>query len=51
MSLAEGTDPGMVGLFPIGWILVTGGCGFIGSNFVRHLREADRALEITNRAY
>ena len=29
-------------------ILVTGGCGFIGANFVRHLLETDPALEITN---
>ena len=29
-------------------ILVTGGCGFIGANFVRHLLESEPALEITN---
>src|SRR6516165_5497836 len=29
-------------------ILITGGCGFIGANFVRHLLETDPALEITN---
>jgi len=29
-------------------ILVTGGCGFIGSHFVRHLLETDRSIEIVN---
>ena len=29
-------------------ILVTGCCGFIGSNFVRYELEADPAIEITN---
>lgn len=29
-------------------ILVTGGCGFIGANFVRHQLATDPALEITN---
>jgi len=29
-------------------ILVTGGCGFIGSNFIRLEIESDRGLEITN---
>jgi dTDP-glucose 4,6-dehydratase len=29
-------------------ILVTGCCGFIGSNFVRHELESDPAIEITN---
>jgi dTDP-glucose 4,6-dehydratase len=29
-------------------VLVTGGCGFIGSNFVRFLRRADPDLEIIN---
>ncbi len=29
-------------------ILVTGGCGFIGANFVRHELDLDPALEITN---
>src|SRR5690349_19339262 len=29
-------------------ILVTGGCGFIGANFVRYELENDRELEITN---
>jgi dTDP-glucose 4,6-dehydratase len=29
-------------------ILVTGGCGFIGSHFIRHLLETDPAIEIVN---
>lgn len=29
-------------------ILVTGGCGFIGSNFVRHLLQSDSQIEIIN---
>ena len=29
-------------------ILVTGCCGFIGSNFVRFMLESDPAIEITN---
>lgn len=29
-------------------ILVTGGCGFIGSNFIRHLLATDRTVAITN---
>jgi len=29
-------------------ILVTGGCGFIGSNFVRHLLAADPAVHLVN---
>jgi dTDP-glucose 4,6-dehydratase len=29
-------------------VLITGGAGFIGSNFVRHLLEADRDVEIVN---
>jgi dTDP-glucose 4,6-dehydratase len=29
-------------------VLVTGGCGFIGANFVRYLLETDPAIEITN---
>ena len=29
-------------------ILVTGGCGFIGANFVRHQLASDPAIEITN---
>jgi dTDP-glucose 4,6-dehydratase len=29
-------------------IFVTGGCGFIGSNFVRMLLESDPAIEIVN---
>ena len=33
---------------PIERILVTGCCGFIGANFVRHLLESDPAILITN---
>ena len=29
-------------------VLVTGGCGFIGVNFVRHLLQTDPAIELTN---
>lgn len=29
-------------------ILVTGGCGFIGSNFVRHMLQSDSQIEIIN---
>ena len=29
-------------------LLVTGGCGFIGSNFVRHVLEADTSVEVIN---
>jgi dTDP-glucose 4,6-dehydratase len=29
-------------------LLVTGGCGFIGSNFVRHLLERDRDVHLVN---
>jgi dTDP-glucose 4,6-dehydratase len=29
-------------------VLVTGGCGFIGSNFIRHLLETESGLEIVN---
>jgi dTDP-glucose 4,6-dehydratase len=29
-------------------VLVTGGCGFIGSNFVRYLLDSDATLSITN---
>ena len=29
-------------------LLVTGGCGFIGSNFIRHLLEADSEVHISN---
>ena len=29
-------------------ILVTGGCGFIGSNFIRYLLEADPQVAIVN---
>jgi dTDP-glucose 4,6-dehydratase len=33
---------------PIRRILVTGGCGFIGANFIRHEIQTDAAIEITN---
>lgn len=29
-------------------ILITGGCGFIGSNFVRHMLQSDSQIEIIN---
>ncbi len=29
-------------------VLVTGGCGFIGSNFIRHLLESRRDMKVTN---
>jgi dTDP-glucose 4,6-dehydratase len=29
-------------------VLITGGCGFIGSNFVRHLLEAEPGVEVVN---
>ena len=29
-------------------VLVTGGAGFIGSNFIRHLLGSDRSVEIIN---
>src|SRR3954451_10213164 len=29
-------------------LMVTGGCGFIGSNFIRHLLETDRDLPVLN---
>ena len=29
-------------------VLVTGGAGFIGSNFVRYLMEAEPAVEVVN---
>ena len=29
-------------------LLVTGGCGFIGSNFVRHLLVTDPAVKVIN---
>jgi dTDP-glucose 4,6-dehydratase len=29
-------------------VLVTGGCGFIGSNFVRHLLATDPAVSVVN---
>ena len=29
-------------------LLVTGGCGFIGSNFVRHVLNADPAVSVVN---
>jgi dTDP-glucose 4,6-dehydratase len=30
------------------WILVTGGCGFIGSNFIRHVLQARKNIEVVN---
>ncbi len=33
---------------PFEHLLVPGGCGFIGSNFVRHALERDSALHVTN---
>jgi dTDP-glucose 4,6-dehydratase len=38
----------MEGKIPIKRILVTGCCGFIGANFVRHELETNPAIEITN---
>jgi dTDP-glucose 4,6-dehydratase len=29
-------------------ILITGGCGFIGSNFIRHLLQTDSAISVVN---
>src|SRR4051812_38062860 len=29
-------------------LMVTGGCGFIGSNFIRHLLETDAKVEVVN---
>ncbi|HKA07526.1 MAG TPA: GDP-mannose 4,6-dehydratase, partial [Gemmataceae bacterium] len=29
-------------------LFVTGGCGFIGSNFVRHLLQSDPAVRVVN---
>ena len=29
-------------------VLVTGGCGFIGSNFIRHLLTTDPNVEVVN---
>ena len=29
-------------------LMVTGGCGFIGSNFIRHLLETDPDLPVLN---
>src|SRR5262245_11900752 len=42
------TSTGMEGKMVIKRILVTGCCGFIGANFVRHELETDPAIEITN---
>src|SRR5262245_66522282 len=30
------------------WVMVTGGCGFIGSNFIRYLLETDPAAHVVN---
>ncbi len=38
----------MVSALPIRRILVTGCCGFIGANFVRHELESDPSIEVTN---
>src|SRR5436309_13112299 len=38
----------MASAWPIRRILVTGCCGFIGANFVRHELQADPAIEVTN---
>jgi dTDP-glucose 4,6-dehydratase len=38
----------MVGGIPIKRVLVTGGCGFIGANFVRYELDTDPTIEITN---
>ncbi|MCI0379288.1 MAG: GDP-mannose 4,6-dehydratase, partial [Gemmataceae bacterium] len=32
----------------MGRVLITGGCGFIGSNFIRHLLRVDPIVHITN---
>ena len=32
----------------MGALLVTGGCGFIGSNFIRHLLATDSAVHVIN---
>ena len=40
MSASRGYSPGRV--------LVTGGCGFIGSNFVRHLLQTDPNIAVVN---
>src|SRR5579871_594469 len=29
-------------------LLITGGCGFIGSNFIRHLLETDSGVHVVN---
>ena len=29
-------------------VLVTGGCGFIGSNFIRHVLEVDPDVSVIN---
>jgi dTDP-glucose 4,6-dehydratase len=41
-------DMGMESEIPIKRILVTGGCGFIGANFVRYELQADPVIEVTN---
>src|SRR5436305_15252905 len=33
---------------PMTSVLVTGGCGFIGSNFIHHLLETDPAVAVLN---
>ena len=41
-------DTCLDGKMTIRRVLVTGGCGFIGANFVRHLLQTDPAVEVTN---
>ncbi|MFI5457422.1 MAG: dTDP-glucose 4,6-dehydratase [Isosphaerales bacterium] len=48
MARSAGMGTSMGGEVPIKRILVTGCCGFIGANFVRHELEIDPAIEITN---
>jgi len=52
LSTSDGISQGMSAHGATGFsprrLLVTGGCGFIGSNFVRHLLQADSEVEVTN---
>lgn len=45
---ARMTEEEMSGEFSPEQVLVTGGCGFIGSNFVRHLLRSDPGLRVVN---